>query len=166
MGKPVSIYSGKSTSVKGAYSITVPQPNSEFESYGAVATASGGVCKVWGTGRDHESDNYGTSVRDAFNRLRAILDGKYGQSDEISFLRAKALWDAEREWTMSIKQGERTVVAYWTRKNGLALPDGLTAIMLQVKATSSSSAYLNLTYEFENFATCQQNIRAVESEGL
>lgn len=166
MGKPVSGYSGRPTSVKGVYSITVPQPNPEFESYSAIAAPMTGVCKVWGIGRDHGDDAYGSSVRNAYERLRGLLDAKYGQSKEISFIKSGALWDKDREWVMSIKQNERTVMAYWLSKDGLALPDGLVAISLTVRATSSSSAYLDLTYEFGNFKTCQQSFSAIESDGL
>jgi hypothetical protein len=166
MGKPVAIYAGRPSTVKGVYKVTAPQPYSEFESYSVVATASSGVCKIWGIGRDHSNDRYGTDVRSAYDRLKSILDSKYGKSEEFSYLKSGALWKDSNEWVMSIRQKERTVITFWSVKDGPPLPDGLVSISLEIKATSSDTAYIDLTYEFENFKSCKTTLSAQDADGL
>lgn len=164
-GKPVRTYAGKPSSVDGVYKIIVPQPNSEFESYSAVATPETGICKVWGIGKDHDNDRYGANVREAYDRLKAILNEKYGASQEYSYIKSGALWDKPEDWVMSVKENERTMVSYWIMPDKHAV-EGIKSISLEVKAFSSSSAYLDLTYEFENFPLCKKRFNSTEASGL
>lgn len=164
-GKPVRTYAGKPGKVDGVYTIVVPQPNSEFESYSAVATPEIGICKVWGIGKDHDNDRYGADVREAYDRLKALLNDKYGASQEYSYIKSGALWDKPEDWVMSVKENERTLVSYWLMPDKQAV-EGIKSISLEVKAFSSGSAYLDLTYEFENFPLCKKRFNATEASGL
>jgi hypothetical protein len=166
MGDPITKYRGRPSVTQGAYKITVPKPNDEFESYTALATPKTGICKVWGIGRDHDNDRYGNGVRSAYDRLVKLLTEKYGSGNEISFLRSGALWKDTDEWVMSIKQKERTVAYFWSPTNGSNLPENLVGISLEVNATSSNSSYLDLTYEFANFKSCKAAFATSESDGL
>jgi hypothetical protein len=166
-GSNVSIYSGRPSSVKGAFKIVVPKPHDEFESYTAISTTETGICKVWGVGRNHSDDRYGSSVRDTYQRLKETLEAKYGQGRQFDYLKAGALWKNSNEWVMAIRQNERTLVTYWTVENmGAPLPDGIVAITLEVKALSSDTAYLDLTYEFSNFKRCRAVFAAASADAL
>lgn len=166
MGQPITGLRPTSTETRNVFRIVAPQPNEEFESYWVVASPETGVCKVWGTGKDHANDRYGSDVRDAYRRIKAVLAGKYGSSDEVSFLRSGALWKDENEWVMSVRQKERTLITYWLGKEGSSLPADIVAISLEVRAVSNDTSYLTLTYEFSNFSRCQAKFRENSADGL
>lgn len=165
-GQPVSRYQARPSQTEGAYKIVVPQPNGEFESYTAIAHATTGICKVWGVGRDHSHDKYGSDVKQAYVRLKEVLNGKYGRGQSIEFIRSAGIWTDDDEWVMSIRQNERTHATFWTKEQGAQLPPNVAGISLEIRALDSSTAYVDLTYEFSNFAKCRAAFQAKENLGL
>lgn len=170
MGAPVREYGGKRPAgVDNPYyfSIDVPKPNGEFESYSALATPQTGICKVSAIGKTHENDAYGTEAKSAFSSLRLALRSRYGPSEDFDFIRNDALWDEPREWVWSIYKEERSVASFWTKEAGASLPAELKAIALDVNSVSpTDGAYLSLSYEFTNFDECKAVISRAESRGL
>ena len=146
------------------FSVTVPKPHSEFESYTVFATPEAGVCSVKGIGKDHDNDRYGSSVRSAFTDVSSALTGIYGASKNYDFIKNGALWDGGEEWVMSIRQNERFYSTFWTEDKQSDLPEGLNAISLSVSALSSDLAYIVLGYEFDNMDECIR-IRDSQDEG-
>lgn len=166
MGQSIATLNARQASTKNTFTVTVPTPNAELESYTAVATPQTGLCKIWGVGRDHRNDRSGENVRGAFERLKTLLDIKYGAAEKFDFLDRGALWDEPHEWVMAVNKNERKFVAYWTKQNANMLADGIAAISLEVRAYASDIAYLDLTYEYANFARCKELIGAQQAEGL
>lgn len=169
MGASVSEYGGRrapGSTNPFYFKIDVPQPNREFESYSAFATPQTGICKVSGLGITHANDRYGTASKSAFSGVKQALVSRYGRSRDFDFLKSGALWDEPHEWVWSIYKDERTLTSFWTREDGASLPPSIVSIMLDMRAVSSSSPYLSLTYEFANFRTCLAIIQRQDNEGL
>jgi hypothetical protein len=143
----------------GRYVVNVPKPHSEFEVYVVTASDTEGVCLVRGVGKDHDNDRYGQSVRTAFDKLEGALEARYGDFERADFLNAGALWDEADEWVMAIHQSERA-------QYGSDLPDSIVEIILNVDAVSGSSAWIGLQYRLANFDDCQQELEALDSQGL
>jgi len=148
------------------YSVIPPAPNFEFESYTVLATPATGVCKISGIGKDHDDDAYGGASQSAFERLESALEEKYGNHKHYDFIRNGALWDEPREWVMAIKQNERFFASFWDAEESSNLPSGLNSISLELLATSSSSSYIKLTYEFSNFDQCKANFSKTDNNSL
>ena len=165
MGDTVSKHGGVSIG-DSLYRIKVPQPNSEFESYLALATPSTGICKVIGIGRDYKNDSYGTQIRSSYASLQQALNSKYGANKTFDFIRSGALWDKQNEFVWSIFKNERTMATFWTRNEGSTLPATMTGVSLQIKSTSASSIYIGLTYEFANSDECRGLIKNSQNSGL
>lgn len=150
----------------GVYTILVPLPNAEFEAYGVLATPEDGVCRVWGMGRDHPHDRYGMSVRSAFDTLRAALTTKYHIGRISNYLKPDALFKEDNEWVMAIKQNERVYASYWNSDNSNDLGQGISIISLEIKASFSDNAYLELDYMFDNFESCEAHLATKTGDGL
>ena len=150
----------------GRYAVNVPSPYSEFEAYVVWASDTQGVCLVRGAGKNHDNDRYGRSVRTAFDRLERALEERYGEFGKGDFLNAGALWDEADEWVMSIHQSERAYQSVWDAESGSELPDSIVEIILNIDAVSSSSAWIGLQYRMANFDECQQELEALDSQGL
>tara|TARA_R110000744_G_scaffold87693_2_gene171152 strand:+ start:279 stop:893 length:615 start_codon:yes stop_codon:yes gene_type:complete len=148
------------------YIVTVPKPHPEFESYSVRTSSETGVCQVTGIGKDHDSDRYGTSVKSAFSSLSNSLNNIYGANKSYDFIQNGALWDEPNEWVMSLKQNERFYRTYWNEEHKSDIPEGLKGIGLGVYATSSDSAYVKLTYEFDNFDVCLKISESQDESGL
>jgi len=147
--------------------ITVPQPNSEFESYLAITTPQTGICKVIGVGRTHKNDDYGIDLRSKYSDLKSTLNERYGKSDDIDFLRSGALWKEPREFVWSLYKHERVLVSYWTPNAGSLLRPPIRALSLEAKSVDPSlGSYLSLSYEFENFPQCQAIMAKAENDSL
>jgi hypothetical protein len=148
------------------YVVTVPQPHSEFDSYMVKAAPEVGVCTVVGIGRDHENDRYGTSVRRSFSGLNSTLENNYGVNLNFDFIKNGALWDDPDEWVMSIRQNERDYVTFWNDDEGSDMPEGIQSISLTVNALSSYTAYVSLSYEFDNLEECMRIAESQDESGL
>ncbi len=145
---------------------TVPKPHREFESYAALSSAKTGICKIVGYGRSYQGDIDGEHVREALDTLSATLEAKYGKPLRFDDLKEGSIWDKSEDYAMSLKQEERTLVAFWVPKHGATLPPDLRAIKLEGAAVSSSETYLTISYEFANFETCLALMEAADGAAL
>ena len=148
------------------YLVTVPKPHQEFELFIVKATPNAGICQINAAGKDHENDAYGTSVLTAFDTLKSQLESRYGVAQDNTFMRSGALWTEADEWVMSILQNERSQQFEW---ENVALPDadiGISEILLNVSALSSSTSYIALQYRFGNYTECEREINEASQNTL
>lgn len=166
MGTPVNQLTVVSTESPNTYKIRVPIPNSEFESYTVIAPPGIGVCKIIAVGRDHTGDHDGMAIRATYSDLKTALASKYGPSKEFDFIKNGALWSGDTEFAMSLRQNERILSSFWTAGYGSALPGDLTGVMIEGHATSASSTYVNIVYEYANFTQCSASANARDNSAL
>ncbi|WP_375398662.1 hypothetical protein [uncultured Sphingomonas sp.] len=131
------------------YSITVPVPNPEFESYMVTAPSTTGICRITGLGISYANES---QVRAAFGRLRTALDGKYGTSRQYDYNNAKS-----GNWAKDIRADKASLSAFWPSgdlNKAPALSSNIQSIGLEVRALDDGSLYLAVRYEFRNYARC------------
>ncbi len=87
----------------------------------------------------------------------------YGPSKVFDFLKYGSIWKEPNDWMMGLKQKERTLVAFWDDETGADMSSTVANIMLEANATSSSSGYLSLSYEFDNAQVAFDEREASES---
>lgn len=166
MGESVASIKNSTEIRPGYYSVEVPSPHSEFESYVVRASDTHGACVVRGVGKDHINDRFGISVKRAFESLETILENNYGPFLKNDFLRGGALWDDSNEWVMAIRQNERVFQSVWDRDENSRLPSNIKSIILQVNATSSDSSWIALQYTYINIDACEEELSSAEASGL
>lgn len=154
MGMAASDLSVITKGDNGEYSIKVPKPNSEFQTYTATAGAKTGLCKVVAVGRTKENDKTGAETMLAYERLRADLIAKYGNGRADNVLQSGAQWNRGDEWSASIYYKERTVAYVWDPGNSAGLPPDIGRISLEVRAAAPFDPFVQLSYEFANFSKC------------
>ena len=110
------------------------------------------------------TDDYGTEIRNEYDRVRRILIEKYGQPTEIiEFLRFDALWDEPREWTRSIAHGDRLHGVLWDLKSN---EENILSIELAIHGDHPSSLVVDLQYRFTNEPDCEKNALAEQTKGF
>lgn len=148
----------------GIYKLdTAPQPHPAFEYYAVVATEATGVCKVLAIGNDIDTNSFGQQLRQGWDNVAEAVAAKYGGPETVDRVMPGSIWDAPEDFMMGLLQQERYLAAGWTPENGANLPDNLLGILLQAKATNSSTGYLSLGYEFTNFTECKAAIEAEQN---
>lgn len=151
----------------GVYTLArAPNPQSEFESYGAVMSPTRGLCKVVGIGRDVPTSDFGDQIRAAFASLSTLLENKYGPGENYDQVNEGSIWSAPRYWMMALRQGDRQLFTVWMADRGADLPPNLSGIALETKVTTRGVAYLRLSYEFATFDTCQQELEQSRSSAF
>jgi hypothetical protein len=166
MGTPISKLHVLKHDRENSYTIDVPTPNSEFESYVVLATPGTGVCKIVGIGKDHDGDAAGVEIRMAFNSMEAVLRSKYGNSKTFDFLQSGSIWNDVGDFAMALRRNERHLEGFWDRDENSTLPSDIRSINLSASATGSSSTYLTLSYEYTNMDACTAKRRATDNSAL
>jgi hypothetical protein len=143
---------------------SVPIPHPDFESYTVVFSQKTGLCKVTAIGKDITSGDAGFEVRSAFDSLDEALTKKYGKGKKYDISNDR--YDSPEYWMMYLKNKNRTLAKAWGEEHGSALTSNLNSIVLQAHATTMSTGYLVVHYEFENMADCVAEAKAEINRGL
>jgi hypothetical protein len=134
--------------------ISVPQPDAEFEAYQVWAPPGVGVCKLIAIGKTEDSDGDGSDTRAEYAALKAMLARSFGKPESYEYLHTGARWKDDRDWVMSLWQRERTQTSFWGTSGGPLNADDVGAIELETKASSANSSYNSVGFEFTNFSKC------------
>ncbi len=149
------------------YLSSVPRSHNEFEEYVVTLGETTGVCSILANGKIYNNDAYGTGVKRAFDSIRSQLESGYGSSQLASGMREKGgIWASEDNWVFAIRQNERVHEALWLAQTGATMKDNVAAIKLQVLALTRNSAFLQISYQFDNFAKCYEENRASQADAL
>jgi hypothetical protein len=150
-----------------SYSLsTVPLPHRSFESYMVVITDKAGLCKISAIGKTVFSSVYGTELQSAFDDVEEALTKKYGSHERTDGLRSGSIWDEPKDWMMGLHQKERYLATYWFLDRGATLSDHIVAIALEAHALSGNKGWLELSYEFDNFKACKDELTSKSNDAL
>jgi hypothetical protein len=128
---------------------TVPRSHPEFESYTLFISPTQGLLKINAIGKDVATSGDGEEIKDDFSKIHAALVTAYGPArDDLHNLKSGSLWDKPEDFMMGIVQKDRFETAFWFP---VGRPDKITSIAEDLLATSSSSGYLVVGYEFEGW---------------
>ena len=147
------------------YTITPPNPHSEFGGYIVKWTKICGITKVVALGDTVDADATGTTLRRKYDEFAQLLSKKYGEGNSYEYLNHDSIWDSYSDWMMAINVGDRTHTTYWIDDND-SFPDNLDAIELTIKAEGSRAGYLTLGYEFNSHSPCLDKEKAEENDVL
>lgn len=126
-----------------------------------------GLCTLSAGSVTHDDNSFGSQTRSIFEKVKTSLASKYGEpTDSFDFVRAGSMWNAEQYFMMGLEKKERSLVSYWQKSKGSALPQNVQIIVLTAKALSSSSGYVTVKYEASFHDQCVDAISASESAGL
>lgn len=145
---------------------TVRFGHDNFEGYSILLVPGFGLCKILGVGKDISSNAFGDQVRTVYQELTGALAQKYGPpSSQYDFLKSGSIWKSPNDFMMGLVKEERVLASYWVGK-GVTLPDRLQAISITARATSSTKAYVNISYEFDNADACIDRSKARNNSNL
>lgn len=155
-GTAASALNVKRTYSDADYSIIVPGPDPEFESYMVTAPPGVGVCRITALGVSYTGANAERDVLAAFARVRASVEAKYGNAEFISYRKGRS----SESLAAQIFAEDAAHAAYWPYGVSASTPPvdvNVKSIGLNVEALENGELYLSLRYEFRNFTTsCKQ----------
>ena len=146
----------------GHYSVEVPSPYPEFESYFIVYHETTGVCGIGAFGKTYEDDEWGNAVKIWYERLITILSNKYGSVRREEFLRPGALWVEDNEFSRSIDKNQRSHQAIWEIETGDPTSTDLIILLVEAKQTDTR---LDIFYSSSDHLKCQTAIEEEDAEG-
>ena len=157
------------TNDTGYYKATrLPQnPPGNDGDYRLVIGKKTGLCQIAVFWSIRDDSRYGDNTKDRFEKLENALDKKYGSDgNKYKFVRSGALWDEDNEFMMALLKEDRFHSAYWSQEDGQNLPAETKIISLRAIGTSSSSALIKLTYQFNNYDECEKELNDEDTSML
>lgn len=153
------------TFVYGAKNLIAGHP--DFNSFLVVVTPEQGLCKIVASSKEIETSGFGTELQSKYKILVEALAEKYGApGNTFDFLRNGSIWEEPRNWMMGLKEKERRLSAHWSKPQINNLPDSLASISTTAGAYSSSTGFISLVYEFDNFAECLTVMKSKTNSSL
>lgn len=154
-------------SVGHAYVIEdVPKPHSRFESYILFISPKTGLCKIVAIGKNVSTNGSGYALRTEYQSVRDAIINKYGQNKEYDFLSNGSIWNEPRDFMMALVKEDRYLLSTWLGEDGDLFYDNISAILLEARAQDSSTGYLRLGYEFENFSSFSDECKSIEDSAF
>jgi hypothetical protein len=163
MGAPVSSV-GPTTEMDapGSYSVkSPPNPSADFPYVYVVAFPQTGICKIQGSGPDHEHDDLGSLVRSQADEVASALSTKYGRWTKTQDDCASEC--DSQYWAMSLADGNRRYAYEWDHPNNGAGPIGKIIIASQAEGLTTS---LVIDYESSKHDECLAAENAAKAASL
>lgn len=144
----------------------VPRPHSAFEIYIAMITPSHGLSWLKAISKDIETNPFGVEVRSSFENMKSKLENIYSRHDHLDFLMQESIWNQPRDWMQALENRERVLMTVWAPKHGSTMKDSLSSVALLAAARNTDTGYVAVEYEFDNHASAEQAVSAMEDEVL
>lgn len=144
----------------------VPKPHSAFEYHVLQFSPCSGLSWIKAVGKTITTNDFGTSLQNAFDEMKEKLSKKYGESESFSFLMEGSIWHEPQDWMQGLLNEDRTLAARWKASSQKQLPNQLSCVFLVAEAADTSSGYVAVEYEFENHQIAREEIAALEDDAL
>ena len=145
-------------------STSVPTPHSDFESYFFRFSEKSGLCSIGAIGKDITTGGAGTELKSQFDTIDEALTNKYGKGKKFDYTTDR--YSSLEFWMLELLQKNRTLAKYWDREEKSNLPDWLTSISIEAKASDIHTGYISLRYEFSNIDQCISESKSNANKGL
>lgn len=133
---------------------SAPKPHPNFERYLIKYHESTGTCFLQGTGKDIETNVYGTSLKSTMEKLQSQVSSVYGEPVEnLDSLFPGSIWDEPDDYMMSLLKDERIRLIKWEADKDQY---GFDEIYLGAYALSRDSAYVNIEYYYPSNEKCKK----------
>lgn len=174
MGISIDELSGKIASAKASesnpniYTITPPKSAPGFDRFYAVATKEDGICKIVAISEVNVVNDTGDQLKSRVNEIAEMVELKYGKSHKkYDFARQDIYRRNPQFFMMALKEDAVTYGFDWlTQSNKATLPNDLEEINVFANASKMSEGWVSLEYIFNNFKSCQANIKKSKSTNL
>lgn len=143
-----------------------PTSNPEFDSYGASVTPSGRICMIYGSSRIITTSGDGEAVKAQFNKLKTVLQTKYGSSNDYDTLSSSSIYTGTTDWMNAVQKNERNFVSFWSSSSKAVLPTGVSEIYIVVSAFDSTRGWVNVYYRTANYESCTKERDTLPGTGL
>lgn len=142
------------------YKITPPKPHPSFNLYVVEISKNYGVFVILAIGKDITTSAYGEAVKNEFDKIKEQVSISYGQSIDFDFLMPGSIWDEPNEWMRALEKEERVLASFWNSESGATLPYDISGIGLSARALDSSTGYLALRYESQDYDKAKAEVEA------
>jgi len=144
----------------------VPKPHSAFPSVCAQITPENGVSFIRALVNLIQTSGTGLEIKSEFNKISEKLTKTYGMPQLIDSFNEGGLYSDYNDWMDSIANKERQFYAFWSKNNGLQLPNNLNSIALGVLVEDTWQGNVYLEYTFDNFDNAVKEMDELEDDAL
>lgn len=130
----------------------VPISHPDFEYYCMTIDPQSGLARTGGFTTEIHTNKYGEDLVDKFWEFAWILEEKYGDYEEVSYLNEGSMWDEPDDFMMGLYLEERTLACFWSADAGSMLPNNINYITLLATANEENTGQIMLRYDFNNFS--------------
>lgn len=125
-----------------------------FDFYLAQASDQSGLCWIKAVGKDFSTIE-GAELKRIFNLYVKKFTKQYGIEPTVyNTVDPNSTW--KNNFMESLLRGERTYMAVWKIDS-----EGVKEIKVYLKASDSTSGYINVEYSYANEPQCEQDIQLV-----
>lgn len=151
---------------KGDSSIKVkpPKPNDSFELYLVDVHPQYGVYSIIAISQPIQTEPGGLSIKSKFKEIVAAIAKKYGKYKLIDEISPASIWQEMKYWMMSLRQGDRTLVAAWNRMFGSILPEELSVVGVMARAESINMGRIAVLYRSKDYDKIEAEEKAAQDD--
>ena len=133
-----------------AYIIKPKKSHPSFEYYFIFVDKNKGLYQIKAVSSVINTNDYGTELQSAFNATKDRVAKRYGEPTIRDEIDPKSVFHDGKYWMYTLKDGARTLVAFWGQ--GEKLADNLDTVVLECSASDrfSHQGFLILYYFFKN----------------
>ena len=113
-----------------------------------------------------QTSGAGLEIKSEFNKITEKLTKTYGMPQLIDSFNEGGLYSDYKDWMDSIANKERQFFAFWSKNNGLQLPNNLNNIALGVFVEDTWGENVYLEYRFDNFDNAIAEMDELEDDAL
>lgn len=174
MGIPLDELSGRLASAKvtesnpNIYKIQPPKPVPGFDAYYILATKTQGLCKIMAISNVDVVNDSGDELKSRVNEIAEMLEIKYGKPNKKYDFATQDVYRRNPQFFMMALKEDAVVYGFdWINNQAKAtLPNDMLEINIFAAATDMSKGWAKLDYSFDNFKSCQAEIKKGKSANL
>jgi len=139
----------------GEYAVypSAPKPHASFDSYAFLSAPGEGLCKIVASG-PVTTNRFGSELQREFDNVKDALVRRYGEpSTTLNHLMPGSIWNEPEDFTMGMAKGDRKLASLWSVEKR-ALPNDLSAIVVEASASGPDQGKIQVAYEYSNFDNC------------
>lgn len=149
----------------GLYKGSVPKPHKAFDSYILATCPSGEIYSIQAFTKEIKTSS-GEAIKTKFNSLEQKLIRIYGQNLRYDFLKEGSSLRRNGDWMAALATKDRTLISFWSKKDGAKLANNIAGIELEAVALSLNKGLITLNYQFNNAKKCIKERQDAEDSSL
>ena len=144
----------------------VPNPHSFFDVYYLRFGPKTGLCWIVAESKPVATSVSGTELRSEFDQMEERLTAQYGKSKRYDLLQDGSMLNQPKDFMPGLQKKDRSLTAIWSVTDGAVMSDHLQRVWIQACALSDEKGCIRISYQFENFEQCGQELNTAEDYTL